>query len=61
MKLLASTDKAENVGPLLNKIFYSTSYQYDGKQVTWSKGIKDDIVVKVSKGRYKIYQLLKSN
>ena len=41
MKLIASTDKAENVGPLLNKHFYSTSYQYDGKQVTWAKGIKE--------------------
>jgi len=58
MKLIATTDKAENVGPLLNTYFYSTSYQYDGKQVTWAKDIKEDIVVKVSKGRYKIYQLL---
>lgn len=57
MKLLASTDKAENVGSLLNKIFYSTSYQYDGKQVIWAKGVKDDIVVKFKRNRYLIYQL----
>ena len=59
MKLVGSTDKAENVGPLLNKIFYSTSYQYDGKQVTWFKGVKDDIVVKFKRNRYLIYQLNK--
>ena len=57
MKLIASTDKAENVGPALNRHFYSTSYQYDGKQVTWAKGIKEDILVKFKRNRYLIYQL----
>ena len=49
---IGSTIAIEGVGKLLNDYFYSTSYTYDGVNVSNKNGVCTNIKVKHKKGRY---------
>lgn len=56
MKLLLSSNSLEGITDSLNKYFYSTTYRILNGSVTWKNGeVKNDLILKVTKGRFKIY------
>jgi hypothetical protein len=57
MKKIASSPTLIGLTKMLNKYFYSTTYQiFPDLTVTNSKGIFDKVVVKKEKSRYVLYQ-----
>lgn len=57
--LLISTSTKEKAIELLNKHFYSTTYNInENNEIVWKNGeIKPDLNLIISKNRFKIYQI----
>lgn len=58
MKIILSSPNKEQCIKALNNYFYSTTYNINDKGlITWKdEEVKPDLVLKISKGRYKVYQ-----